>query len=227
MLSHLSFTIQKGECFLLTGSCGSGKSVLAKIASGLLKPSSGIVKRNVPVALVLQEVGTQILGATPLEDTAFSVLVTTTYKFANSKQKYLYCYARAFEILKSVGLEGLERVNAQTLSGGYKRCLCIASSLALGRQFIILDEPYANLDYNNIKLVNKVIVDLKAKGYTFLIITHESSPILAISDRVGILSKGKLIFIGTPQSFLQQPLEKWGIRPPNMIYHRLEDLLWV
>ena len=205
-LSDVSFSIRDGELVVLAGENGSGKSLLMKIIAGLEKPSSGTVETSEPVALVFQDADAQILADTVIEDVRFSL--------RSLKLRKEESFAKAREALSQVGLSEKENSPSHLLSGGEKRRLAIASALALDRKTLVFDEPYSNLDYPGVKSVNSLIAELKGKGFTIVILTHELEKCLGFADRFMALSKGRLVFDGKPADALKADLENWGIRNP-------------
>ena len=112
------------------------------------------------------------------------------------------------------------------LSGGEKRRLAVACMLAMDLPVIILDEPYANLDYGGVKQVNALVKQLKLAGKTVIILTHEIEKCLALADKFAVLFRGEKKFEGLPQDGLLQPLEEWNIRNPLVSYSCVQDLVW-
>ena len=203
-LSDISFRIEDGQLVVLAGENGSGKSLLMKILAGLEKPSSGTVETTQPVALVFQDADAQILADTVIEDVKFSLRNLNKNEIPE----------KARQALSEVGLSDKENSASHLLSGGEKRRLAIASALSLDRKTLILDEPYSNLDYPGVRSVNALIEDLKGKGFTIVILTHELEKCLGLADRFMALHEGKLVFDGTPEEALKADLESWGIRNP-------------
>jgi biotin transport system ATP-binding protein len=217
-LDDVSLTIQEAECAVIAGENGSGKSVLMSIAAGLLKADSGKFECSSRPGLVFQEAETQILGETPAEDIAFGP------KNLGWKKEDVQSAVR--EALEQTGLTDKADFPARFLSGGEKRRLAVACMLAMKLPTIILDEPYANLDYGGVKQVNKLIRQLKAEGKTVIILTHEIEKCLGLADRLVVLFRGKKVFDGTPGMGLRHNLEAWNIRNPLVSYGKVEDLIW-
>ena len=218
VLKDLSFELIDGSCTVLAGENGSGKSLLMSIIAGLEKADSGTVKVDGRVGLVFQEAETQILGETPREDIAFG-----PKNLGWKKDKVEYAVNNALE---KTGLSSKADFPARFLSGGEKRRLAVACMLAMELPVIILDEPYANLDYTGVKQVNELIKQLKADGKTIIILTHEIEKCLALADNFIVLFHGQIMFNGNPEQGLLQPLENWGVRNPLVSYNKAEDLLW-
>ena len=222
-LDSISLEIFEGECVVVGGENGSGKSVLMSIIAGLeeadsSKDSSTPVEIAGKVGLVFQEAETQILGETPAEDIAFGP--------KNLGWKKQAVQSAVTDALAKTGLTGKADFPARFLSGGEKRRLAVACMLAMNLPAIILDEPYANLDFGGVKQVNTLIRQLKAEGKTVVILTHEIEKCLGLADRFVVLFRGKKVFDGTPSDGLYQNLEEWNIRNPLVAYTKVEDLVW-
>ena len=217
-LDDVSLTVREGECAVIAGENGSGKSVLMSIAAGLMKCDSGKVECSSRPGLVFQEAETQILGETPAEDIAFGP--------KNLGWKKEEIAAAVKEALEQTGLTEKSDFPARFLSGGEKRRLAVACILAMKLPVIILDEPYANLDYSGVKQVNALIKKLKADGKTVIILTHELEKCLALADHFVVLFRGKKVFDGTPSDGLKQNLEEWNIRNPLVSYKSVGELVW-
>ena len=217
-LDDVSLAIKKGECTVIAGENGSGKSVLMSITAGLLKADSGKVECSSRPGLVFQEAETQILGETPAEDIAFGP--------KNLGWKKEEVEAAVQQALEATGLTDKSDFPARFLSGGEKRRLAVACMLAMKLPVIILDEPYANLDYSGVKQVNALVRKLKADGKTVIILTHELEKCLALADHFVVLFRGKKVFDGTPADGLNQKCEDWNIRNPLTSYKSLGELVW-
>ena len=222
-LDSISLEIFEGECVVVGGENGSGKSVLMSIIAGLEeadtnKDGLSTIEVAGKVGLVFQEAETQILGETPAEDIAFGP--------KNLGWKKQAVQSAVTDALAKTGLTEKAGFPARFLSGGEKRRLAVACMLAMNLPAIILDEPYANLDFGGVKQVNTLIRQLKAEGKTVVILTHEIEKCLGLADRFVVLFRGKKVFDGTPSDGLYQNLEEWNIRNPLVAYTKVEDLVW-
>ena len=217
-LDDVSLTIQEGECTVIAGENGSGKSVLMSIAAGLMNCDSGKVESSSRPGLIFQEAETQILGETPAEDIAFGP--------KNLGWKKEEIAAAVKTALEETGLTEKADFPARFLSGGEKRRLAVACMLSMQLPVLIMDEPYANLDYGGVKQVNALIQKLKADGKTVIILTHELEKCLALAEHFVVLFRGKKVFDGTTEEGLKQNLEEWNIHNPLVSYKNAGDLLW-
>lgn len=217
-LKNVSFEIKEGECVVIGGENGSGKTLLMNIIAGLEEADSGEVKTFSKPGLVFQEAETQILGETVYEDISFGPknLGWKKDKIAQTVQR----------VLETTGLSEKVDFPARFLSGGEKRRLAVACMLAMDLSIIIFDEPYANLDYGGVKQVNALIKELKSQGKTIIILTHEIEKCLALADRFIVLFRGEKVFDGPARDGLSQNLEEWNIRNPLASYKCFEDLVW-
>lgn len=217
-LQDVSFSVKKGEFLVIGGKNGSGKSVLMSLIAGLDKQTSGTIKCD-EVGLVFQDANSQILGETPLEDVLFGL--------RNLKLKKQERLQKAEETLKQCGLFEKRDFQARVLSGGEKRRLAVAGILALNRDFIIFDEPFANLDLIGIKQVCAILKQLKEQNKTIIVLTHDLEKILGLADSFIILDSGKIKFNGTPEEGLKLNLEEYGIKNPLTSYNSVKDLFWI
>jgi len=218
-LYDISLSIEDGECTIIAGANGSGKSLLMSIIAGLEWSTSGTVKISSKAGLVFQEPDSQILGETPREDIAFG---PRNMKLSKNEIK-----TKVDAALLQTGLESRADFPARSLSGGEKRRLACAGVLAMDAQIIIFDEPYANMDFPGVVQINRLFQKLIAGGKTVIILTHELEKCLALSNRFIVLCKGKKIFDGTASDALSCNLEEWGIHHPlKNSPRKLGDLLW-
>ena len=188
-LDGIDFSIGQGDFTVITGANGSGKTLLMSIIADL------------------QEADSQILGETVLEDTLYGLRLS-----GKNKKEAAFL---ALEALKKTGLESKKEQSARLLSGGEKRRLAVSAILALNREIIILDEPYANLDWPGVKQVNKILLNLKDEGKTIIVLTHELEKVLGLSNNLGVLFRGKLKYWGkTEEILLKKDFETFGIRNP-------------
>ncbi|MDR1031432.1 MAG: energy-coupling factor ABC transporter ATP-binding protein, partial [Treponema sp.] len=188
VLQGIDLDIWDGECLLVAGSNGSGKTILMKIIAGLMDPSAGeVLFRGQPLSrgmdglrsslgLVFQDADTQILGETVAEDAAFG-----PRNLGLSRERTA---ERVDAALKALAIEDKRDFPPRRLSGGEKRRLAVAGVIAMGCSAVIMDEPFANLDWPGVVHVLEVIRDLKAGGKTVIILTHELEKVLAFADRL-------------------------------------------
>mgnify|MGYP002620082913 FL=1 len=217
-LDDVSLSIAEGSLTVIGGANGSGKSVLMSIIAGLQKASDGTCFTASKPGLIFQDAASQILGDTPRDDIA----VGPRNQKVGKKEIPLIVE----KALAETGLSAKADWPAHFLSGGEKRRLAVASILAMKKDIIIFDEPYANLDYPGVCDLNALIQELHQNKKTVLLLTHEIEKCLGMANQFVILHRGKIVFDGSPLDALAQPLESWGIKNPLSSYKSLEDLIW-
>ena len=217
-LQNVSFEIPDVTCTVIGGENGSGKSVLMSIIAGLEEADSGTIENSCRAGLVFQEAETQILGETPREDIAFG---PKNLGFTKEQTEQA-----VIDALQKTGLTSKADFPARFLSGGEKRRLAVACMIAMNLPVIILDEPYANLDFTGVKQVNSLVKSLKEQGRTVIILTHEIEKCLALAEKFIVLFRGKKVFDGTPEEIVKLDLEKWNIKNPFANYSAIKDLVW-
>lgn len=228
VLKNVSFELDEGQCLIIGGENGSGKSLLMSIIAGLEEADSGSIeifeeekdsKKSVKkVGLVFQEAETQILGETPEEDIAFG-----PKNLGLKKEEVKLAVKNALE---KTGLTEKKDFTARFLSGGEKRRLAVACMLSMNLPVIILDEPYANLDYTGVKQVNSLLKELKAEKKTVIILTHEIEKCLGLADRFIVLFRGQKVFDDKADKITSIDVEQWNIKNPFTSYKSLDDLIW-
>jgi len=204
--SGLTLAIRKGESITVLGGSGSGKSVLLKEITGLLKPEQGEVivegENIVPMdekdlVSVRKKMGMLFQGAalfdslTVEENIAYPLRENTDYP----EDKIKEVVATNLEL---VGLPDIQDKMPADLSGGMKKRVGLARAMAMNPKILLYDEPTTGLDPPNISRINQLIRDMQAQfGITGIIITHDVQSAFEVSDRVAFLYHGKIIFTGT------------------------------
>lgn len=218
VLKNVSFELEEGTFTVIGGENGSGKSLLMSIIAGLENADSGTIESFGRAGLVFQEAETQILGETPEEDIAFG---PKNLGWGRERVK-----AAVADALEKTGLTAKKDFPARFLSGGEKRRLAVACMLAMDLPLIILDEPYANLDFGGVRQVNALLRDLKTQKKTIILLTHEIEKCLALADRFIVLFRGQKVFDGAPEEIVGTDVEQWNIRNPFNSYKSVADLIW-
>jgi biotin transport system ATP-binding protein len=230
-LGDINLDIFPGECLLIAGSNGSGKTLLMKLLAGLLDPSAGEIrfegrplaqslkKLRASLGLIFQDADAQLIGETVEEDIAFG---PGNLGLGRGEIK-----ARVEAALDAVGLREKRTAPPRRLSGGEKRRLAVAGVIAMGCQTVIMDEPFANLDWPGVVQALEILRRLKDSGKTVLVLTHELEKVLAYADRLVILHRGQIREDGRPEAILPRLKEEYGVRTPLRSYGRIEDCTWL
>jgi phospholipid/cholesterol/gamma-HCH transport system ATP-binding protein len=192
----LDLTVARGETMTVLGPSGSGKSVLLRLIVGLHKPERGrvLIEGRDVVTLderALREVRRKI-GIVFQGGALFDSLVVGENVAYGLREHFRMTEtevrARVAECLEAVGMPGVARMRPAALSGGMRKRVALARALATRPEMILYDEPTTGLDPANARRINELIVSLKQRfGVTSIVITHEMSSALAVSDRLALV----------------------------------------
>ena len=227
----IDFSLHAGEIAVLAGPNGAGKSIFAKQLAGLLEPTEGSVfvhekemkqikgSRATTVGYVFQDARLQTLGETVLEDALFGPST-----LGLNQEEAL---ERARAALSECGLAGREGSLVHQLSGGELRLLAIAGVLAMRPEAVILDEPFANLDYLGVKSILRVVRAMAGSGIALLVVTHEIEKILGLAALFSVMAEGRIVLTGKPVEVLAEGIESFGLRDPFKPLRDVQDLAWL
>ncbi|RII27666.1 MAG: ABC transporter ATP-binding protein [Geobacter sp.] len=217
VLKDVSLEIFSGETFSIIGPSGTGKSVLLKHVVKLETPDSGeIFIDDVPVFASPAESQRDYRYSMVFQSSAlFNSLTVGENVGLWLREKRICKEAKIRDIIREklakVGLEGTEQLRTSELSGGMKKRVAIARSLAMNPDLILYDEPTAELDpVTTDELANTILKLKETTKNTTVIVTHDLNFALYISDRIGMMHDGRIIEIGTPAEIKasQNPIVK-------------------
>ncbi len=200
--------IEAGEFFSFLGPSGCGKTTILRLISGFNEPTGGVIRiggadmagigpNRRPTALIFQN-----LALFPLmkvwENVAFGLEARGVARAERRR--------RAGELLELVALEGQGEKLVSALSGGQRQRVAIARALAVEPAVLLLDEPLSALD---LKLRQKMRAELRTiqqkTGVTFVYITHDQGEALTMSDRIAVMSHGRIEQVGTADAIYRAP----------------------
>jgi biotin transport system ATP-binding protein len=229
-LDQINLRIETGAFVVIAGPNGSGKTTLIRHLNGLLRPTAGrvivdgvsvqkdLLRARRLVGMMFQDADSQIVAETVRADVAFGP--------ENLRLDVDHINERVSAALEVVGLADYADQRPHVLSGGEKRRLAIAGILAMEPKVIVFDEPFASLDYPGVKQVLKQMLALHRIGHTILVITHDLEKVLAHTDRLVIMQKGKIVKDGAPAEIVNN-LEAYGIRAPCASHLGMEVRSWL
>lgn len=216
-LVGVSFTISRGTTLAIVGESGSGKSTLAFCLACLEKPTSGSIRFEEKEILKLDEKDlrairrkTQLIFQDPASSLNPRWKVLEILSEPLSLQGTLgrdEMRSRAHVLLEQVGLSpDMEEKLPMELSGGQRQRLAIARALMLDPQLLILDEALSALDCSVQAQIANLLVELqRARGVTYLFITHDLAMAAHLADQIAVMSKGGIVELGAPDRILKQP----------------------
>ena len=213
----LNLQIMRGETLCIIGGSGTGKSVMMKMLVGLLKPDKGEifafgkeisnaneaqmqeVRRN--VAMLFQG-GALFDSLTVAENIKYPLI---EHKWGTVQEQD----ARVEEVLLQVGLPGVSHMKPAELSGGMRKRVALARSVALKPQMILYDEPTTGLDPLSIRRINGLILQLQRElQVTSMVVTHEMPSVFTIADRIAMVKDRAIAFVGTKEE-AKNSEQKW------------------
>jgi len=203
-VNGLNLSVVDGELFALLGVNGAGKTTAIKMLSCLLKPTEGVAEiygNNVTIA---PQSVKEITAVSP-QETAVAQNLTVKENLAFIAQIYGFSKSEAEEktakMIEDLGLDDVKNKQAKTLSGGYQRRLSIAMALISEPRVLYLDEPTLGLDVLARRELWQIIRSLKGR-VTVVLTTHYLEEAESLADRIGIMSKGRLVAVGTAEEIM-------------------------
>jgi branched-chain amino acid transport system ATP-binding protein len=224
-LDDVSFDVHEGEIFSVIGPNGAGKSTLFNVVSGFDRPDAGSVAfdgRDVTGekahALVRAGIARTFQNTQLFEDLTVldNVLVgmfpvtragmfsaALRLPFALSEQRL--ASEEAHRLLRMVGLDGLGHVAAADLPHGMRRLLEIARALATKPRIMLLDEPAAGLNTAETRELASLLYKVRDAGATIVVVEHDMGLVMAVSDAIVVLDRGRKIAEGPPMLIQKDP----------------------
>ncbi len=197
-VDDVSFAVAPGEIFVLLGPNGAGKTTTVEILEGLRKADGG------SATVLGEDAGSRTLAATvgvmPQESDLYAGIKT---------EEALRLFASFYDehedveaLIERFDLDRVRKTNYRRLSGGEKRRLSLALAIIGRPKVAFLDEPTSGMDVEGRATTWSIVSDLKSRGVTVLLTTHLLDEAERVADRVGILNRGKLVALGSPQELV-------------------------
>ncbi len=212
LYTDLNLELRRGETTTILGASGSGKSVMLKILIGLISKDEGTLEfdgedisnySDRQYVEVRRRIAYLFQGAALFD--SFSVGENVAYGLREQYWRTMSddeIRARVAQSLGLVGLPGIEDMRPSDLSGGMKKRVGLARTLALHPQVILYDEPTTGLDPINTARINHLIVGIqRALHITSVVVTHDMGTAFTVSDRLAMLGKGQVIAFGRKEEF--------------------------
>ncbi len=195
-LDEVDLEIRRGEIFALLGPNGAGKTTLISLICGIVTPSAGHVSVDGHDIISDYRAARSMVGLVPQELTtdAFES-VWNTVSFSRGLFGKAPNPAHIESVLKSLSLWDKKDNKVMTLSGGMKRRLLIAKALSHEPRVLFLDEPTAGVDVRLRRDMWELVRSLRATGVTIILTTHYIDEAQEMADRIGVISKGRIILV--------------------------------
>ncbi len=218
IFDNIDMDIERGKVTAIMGPSGTGKTTLLKLIGGQLKPDSGTVHvdgenvhqlsqsalyelRRRTMGMLFQS-GALLTDLSVFDNVAFPLREHTRLPESAIRQLVLMK-------LEVVGLRGARQLMPAQLSGGMARRVALARAIALDPEMIMYDEPFTGQDPISMGVLVKLIHDMNhALGMTSVIVSHDVKETASISDKIYVISDGKVVEHGDPQQ-IQQSRSEW------------------
>jgi ABC-type Fe3+/spermidine/putrescine transport system ATPase subunit len=205
---RLSLRVGRGEFFTFLGPSGSGKSTILRMVAGLEQPDAGAIRIN----------GRDVAGVPPWKRNLGMVFQHyAVFPHMTVAENVGYGLKvrglpsgdigdKVGDMLRLVGLVGMEGKNATLLSGGEQQRVALARALVLQPDMLLLDEPLSALDEKIRREMQTELKHLQRKtGTTFLYVTHDQEEALTMSDRIAVLNRGVCVQCDAPERLFRRP----------------------
>ncbi|MBW3621904.1 MAG: LPS export ABC transporter ATP-binding protein [Armatimonadetes bacterium] len=210
VVNGVSLTVKQGEIVGLLGKNGAGKTTTFYMVVGLVRPAAGRVLLNGHdiTTMPMYRRAREGVGYLAQENSVFRKLtveenlrlVLQMQKISKKEQEY-----RIDSLLDELSLDRVRKQVAMTLSGGERRRVEIARTLATQPAFVLLDEPFTGVDPIAIHDIQELVRHLKDRNIGVLITDHNVRETLAITDRSYIINEGRILTHGDPQHIIHDP----------------------
>ena len=213
-----TFSVERGETFVVMGLSGSGKSTLIRCLSRLIEPTSGTVEidgkpigdlddeglrelRRSRLSMVFQHFGL-FPHRKVIDNVAFGLEIQGAAKADR--------YERALQVLEVVGLQDWTDHFPQQLSGGMQQRVGLARALCVEPEILFFDEPFSALDPLIRRDMQDELLSLQARmRRTLVFITHDFHEALKLGDRIAIMKDGEFVQVGTPEQIVSSPADDY------------------
>ena len=208
VLHDINLTIKEGEFFTLLGPSGCGKTTILRLIGGFMKPSNGSIyvgdKDITNLEPEHRNMGTVFQNYALFPN--MTVEENVAYGLKIKKLPKNIIKEKCDKYLELAGMLDYRNKRIDELSGGQQQRVAIARALATEPTMLLLDEPMSNLDVALRVKMREEIREIQQKiGITTLFITHDQQEALAISDKIAVMDKGRVLQVGTPMEVYKNP----------------------
>jgi iron(III) transport system ATP-binding protein len=214
-VNHIQLEVEKGEMVTLLGPSGCGKTTTLRCVAGLERPEEGdIIIDGMPMLsqgfVQPSKRGIGMVFQNYAVWPHMKVFNNIVYGLKLQKLPRKEIHEKAQNVLKLVGLRGLENRYPSQLSGGQQQRVALARALVRNPKVLLLDEPLSNLDA---KLREELRFEIKSlvrrMGITSVYVTHDQAEAMVISDRIAVMDSGNVVQLGTAKEIYEKPTNKF------------------
>jgi lipopolysaccharide export system ATP-binding protein len=210
VVDDVTVCVQRGEVVGLLGPNGAGKTTSFYMIVGLISPDSGriLVDGQDITELPMYQRARRGISYLPQEASVFRKLTVEENLMAILETLSMRARERREtmeRLIEQLGLEKVRRNQGYTLSGGERRRVEIARSLAINPSFLLLDEPFSGIDPIQVLELQRIIFDLKRADIGILVTDHNVSETLVVTDRAYIINNGRIFRAGSPEALARDP----------------------
>lgn len=201
----LDLTVYRGEVLTIVGGSGSGKSVLLKCLLRLLQPDRGTItafgeevtgRTEKGMFPIRRRIGMLFQGAALFDSMTVAENIAWPMRVHGWKDDEEIA-ARVADVLTRVDLPGIQNKRPAELSGGMRKRVGLARTIAIEPEVILYDEPTTGLDPTNVKMIDQLVVDMQdSLGVTSIVVTHDMDSAFRISDRIAVLWDKRIRWAG-------------------------------
>jgi spermidine/putrescine ABC transporter ATP-binding subunit len=211
-LQGVSLAIRRGEFMTLLGPSGCGKTTLLNLAGGFFSPDSGQIlidgERVNDLPTYKREIGMMFQNYALFPHMTVAGNVAYGLKVRHIPKNEID--RRVSEVLALVKLTGLQDRKPRQLSGGQQQRVALARALVINPTVLLLDEPFSALDKNLRTSMQVELREIQRKlGVTTIFVTHDQSEALSLSDRLAVMSEGRIHQLGTPEEIYRRPCDRF------------------
>ena len=229
-LQEISFAIPRGEFMTLLGPSGCGKTTVLNLVAGFFSPDCGEIRVDGDFVNDLPTYKRQV-GMMFQNYALFphmSVAANIGYGLKARRLPKNEIERRMHEVLALVRLTGYEDRRPRQLSGGQQQRVALARALVINPKVLLLDEPFSALDKNLRASMQVELREIQRKlNVTTLFVTHDQSEALSLSDRIAVMSEGRIRQLGTPEEIYRRPCERFVasfVGDTNVLRARIESI---
>src|ERR1700689_212187 len=210
VVNDVSVHVSRGEIVGLLGPNGAGKTTSFYIVVGLISPDSGKVLLDGKdlTSMPMFQRAKEGISYLPQEASVFRKLTVEENLMAILQTRRMSGRERRDKmnnLIDQMGLGTVRRSKGFVLSGGERRRVEIARSLAIDPSFLLLDEPFSGIDPIQVLELQRIILDLKRDGLGILVTDHNVRETMSVTDRAYIIDSGKIFRAGSPEMLAQDP----------------------